>query len=437
MADEVKKVVSTRTIAVDPSEFPHLLKQFYERLFPYNRFYRWLSYGNTTKNYFQNREFSFTLKDDVYIRYRSYATEQEMTEDIKKMNPYKIDIGAVFTGKPKDHKKIKASEFKPLERELVFDIDMTDYDEIRTCCSGAAICKDCWPFMRVAAKIVDTSLREDFGFEHMLWVYSGRRGIHCWVCDKRARQLSNEGRTAVAEWLSVVQGGESARKVNLRRPIFPAIERAISISQQYFEGWILKPRKEGGQDVLKGKASRESLVDVLGEPSLEDALKESWAADEESSATRWAELTKEVKKEGKKNRNLMYRRQEIMLQYTYPRLDVHVSTQMNHLLKSPFVVHPKTGRVCVPFDIEDVDTFDPFTVPNINDLMTELDDYEKNNPAPAEGEPIKIKNFQKTSLVTAIGVFDRFLQGCAMESRKEMEVAREETEMAASDTGDW
>ena len=68
---------------------------------------------------------------------------------------------------------------------------------------------------------------------------------------------------------------------------------------------------------------------------------------------------------------------------------------------------------------------------------SELDEYEKNNPAPAEGEAIKIKNFQKTSLVTAIGVFDRFLQGCAMESRKEMEVSREETEMAASDTGDW
>ena len=100
----------------------------------------------------------------------------------------------------------------------------------------------------------------------------------------------------MAEWLSVVQGGESARKVNLRRPIFPAIERAITISQQYFEGWILKPRTEGGQDVLKGKASREALLGVLGDTSLEDALKESWAADEESSVTRWAELTKEVKK---------------------------------------------------------------------------------------------------------------------------------------------
>ena len=38
---------------------------------------------------------------------------------------------------PKDHKMIKPGAFQAEEKELVFDIDMTDYDEVRTCCKWA------------------------------------------------------------------------------------------------------------------------------------------------------------------------------------------------------------------------------------------------------------------------------------------------------------
>lgn len=48
------------------------------------------------ENYFLNREFSFTLADDVYVRYQSFKDQAELEEEMKKLKPQKIDLGAVY-----------------------------------------------------------------------------------------------------------------------------------------------------------------------------------------------------------------------------------------------------------------------------------------------------------------------------------------------------
>ena len=102
-------------------------------------------------------------------------------------------------------------------RELVFDIDMTDYDGIRTCCSGADICQRCWGFISAAVRVIDEAIRDQFGYKFLLWVYSGRRGIHLWISDHEAMKLTDDQRRALVNWLTVIQGGkEMHKKVNVR-----------------------------------------------------------------------------------------------------------------------------------------------------------------------------------------------------------------------------
>jgi len=385
-----------------PEMLEDLLPQYYKRLFPYQQYARWLQYGNVDKNYMAHREFSFTLADDIYIRYLSFSNAEQLEAEMVKRCPHKIDIGAVFNARPTEHKKL--TNFTPQERELVFDIDLTDYDDVRTCCQGANICEKCWRYMTVAVKILDAALREDFGFNNLLWVYSGRRGVHCWVCDPEARKLTSAGRGAVAEYLQVVTGGEhKTKKVVLRgNHVHPSIKRAVEIIKGSFEQLCLKD-----QDILGSKEEWTKVLALIPDDDIKADI-DSRLAKEKNGVERWnvlrGLLLSHLKTDWKKRKTGEHILSEIMLQMAYPRLDIAVSKGLNHLLKAPFCIHPKTGRVCVPFQPSKAESFKPTEVPTVLQLVNEIDSFTKEN------EDMKnVKAYKKTSMKGPMFIFEEFL----------------------------
>ncbi|KAK7407977.1 p48 polypeptide of DNA primase [Neonectria punicea] len=406
--------------AMDASD-PEVMRSFYQRLFPWRYLFQWLNHSPTPTNDFANREFALTLQNDAYLRYQSFTTADLLRKDVLRLMPSRFEIGPVYSANPRDRKTVK---IKPLAKELCFDIDLTDYDDIRTCCTKANICIKCWQFMTMAIKIVDAALREDFGFKHIMWVYSGRRGAHAWVCDKKVRSMDDQKRRAIAGYLEVVKGGaQSGKKVNLWRPLHPHLSRSLDILKDHFQDDVLAE-----QDPWASSEQAEKLLQLLPDRVLNESLRKKWdAAPGRSSASKWADIDAVAKTGASKNldtKALREAKQDIVLEYTYPRLDIEVSKKLNHLLKSPFVVHPGTGRVCVPINTKNLEDFDPLNVPTVQGLLAEIDAWKEED----EEETAKnISDWEKTSLKPYIDQFRLFVNGL-MKDERDVKVKRERDE---------
>ncbi|CAN9083402.1 unnamed protein product [Alternaria alternata] len=383
---------------------PDVMRAFYQRLFPFRPLFQWLNHSATPTNDFAHREFAFTLPNDAYLRYQSFPTADLLRKQCINMLPSRFEIGPMYSTNPRDRKTLrKASSFRPLMKELVFDIDMTDYDDIRTCCTGANICLKCWGFITMAIKTIDVALREDFGFKHILWVYSGRRGAHAWW--PAISSCSREEIKAAKEYMH----GDHYT---------PHLERSLDILKEHFQTTILAE-----QDPWATEEKAAHLLNLIPDPTLKAALQKKWdSAPSRPSASKWADIDALAKSGAlsKSPKDLREAKQDIILEYTYPRLDAEVSKKLNHLLKSPFVIHPGTGRVCVPIDTTKVEEFDPLSVPTVTQLLQEIDDWS------GEETDKKMQDWEKTSLKPYVDYFRRFVAGLVDEEKPALKREREE-----------
>uniref|UniRef100_A0A8D8YPY7 DNA primase n=1 Tax=Cacopsylla melanoneura TaxID=428564 RepID=A0A8D8YPY7_9HEMI len=420
----------------DPESLTEMLPFYYKRIFPYGPYLRWLFYGNLDN--FRKREFSFTLNHDIYARYISYNSPSELKKDLIKRCPQKIDLGAIYDVCPKDH--LQHSVFTPRMRELVFDIDMTDYDDVRYCCSGADICAKCWRYMIIACKILDTALREDFDFQLLLWVFSGRRGIHCWVCDPAALDLDGRGRSALAEYLSVLTANP-VKKVYLGAgdTLHPHLKRARIIIEDQF------PKILEEQELLSTKERQSKVLNLVSNGEIRNEIEKEWNRMEQQGGddvSKWDKLVAIIRHHQAKSsdRKLRFAVDEILLELVYPRLDIHVTKGVNHLLKSPFCVHPKTGKVCVPFQPRAVERFNPAKVPTINQLIAEVELYDEkhnllNKTVDETSTPTATTNEKTASAATNNETpMDTTTEEPSQATNGEIQATKSETEATKSET---
>jgi len=204
--------------------------------------------------------------------------------------------------------------------------------------------------------------------------------MHCWVCDQAARQLSDAQRAAVAEYVSMVAGGVNKVRADIKmngcEEIHPAVEKSYEICLDIFKNDPRGPLL--GQDILRKGPHLALILETMGTMEQEHITKYMKTNPDATSLQIWNQLEqlgprlRSEAKSFKEKAALKLFLKDIVIQYTHPRLDINVSKQMNHLLKAPFVVHPKTGRVCVPIDPATMDAFDPADVPTIGKLVDEL-----------------------------------------------------------------
>lgn len=72
---------------------------FYRRLYPFKSIFAWLNQSHTPSKLFTNREFAFNLPGDVYIRYLSFNSSDEMKKKVCTMNPTRFEIGPVYSAR--------------------------------------------------------------------------------------------------------------------------------------------------------------------------------------------------------------------------------------------------------------------------------------------------------------------------------------------------
>lgn len=356
------------------------LENYYKTLFPFKMLINFYTFCDQEN--FAHRKFVFNY-NTAYIYNLFFANETQFKIETVARAPLQILVGAQME---ECIDAFRTSGFVKT-RELIFDIDATDYSDVRGCCSSEKkCCPKCWEYIKIVYTLVDSELRETYDFKHILWVFSGRRGVHCYVFDKSALDQRD-----------IISSLELTQKINdtyeLKNNIdFKSdyIKKALKLFNTHFMRVCVREQKlfatDKGIDMLINSSPVEEVRKGLSSKLTPYKNNNRFTSEQVYEAY---ELFLKAKGGQHLNQSKIF----LMLKIFSPRFDSNVTTDNAHLLKCPFSVNSNTFNIVTPIDI--TQNFNP--IANAVNLQKLLNEYKRFNG-----------DVEKTSLLPSLKVFRNF-----------------------------
>lgn len=368
--------------------------------------------GQCSNEIFESRNFAFVLPNDkggepIMAMYKSFRTPVELQDAFREAPPLRVEIGSrgfePSSMMPVVVKKLSSrgdtDPYAMHTKELVFDVDITEWDDLRDCsCIGAKnrdlcprcgkalvfeselmethgycecgvipsqLCSRCWCFVKSSMVIMNYILTQRLGFKEVLFVFSGSKGYHCWVFDDDVKYYSEEQRAAIVNYF--VPWVDKKRRVlkDELNPILGEVEDA------FLEGLFLDTIVTNELFTLSRRKQNRHLNKLLGIKRMSPHIREQFVGlfdtafvEKWNSFTAWNQVKAFIHCYFPAFQVLGHIRR-ILYSYLFPRIDVPITAQIKHLIKLPYSLHQTTKLISTPILCYELLSFDPSSCPNV------------------------------------------------------------------------
>lgn len=318
----------------------------------------------------KNRNMMLSLKNDISVRNFEKSTNETFIKSVKNKLPLSIHMEKLNLNTDKSFIE-NSPILNQIYKEFVFDIDLDDFDDLfntklclfngklnkdeiqfkslRICgCIGQKkACSKCWYLMGSSSIVIKFFMEKFFNINKFLWVYSGNRGIHCWINNKQLNLLNENSRKNIMNLMILNTDKEIFNKMNnnLFKELF---EKELN---PYFLTKILPTTLFNYLEPL--------ILEFINcyYPLIYNSLNHTWKLKNLTNEYKW-NLLIEYSISIKESINIF-----LIFRLLYPIFDTNVSISISHLLKLPYSIHSKTNRLSIPIPFDSI-----YSLP--------IDDYE-------------------------------------------------------------